>query len=99
MLAWIGTALAAAATLFGGWLGTRIVTPKDHERAALVAVIASGAAALVVSMYPGKPWAELLELIVRQIEASAGLPTRNTTAIKQAAAKALAALGKPPVAR
>jgi TPP-dependent indolepyruvate ferredoxin oxidoreductase alpha subunit len=82
------------ATAVGAWLARKIVTPKDHERAALLDRIALGAASLVVSMYPGKPFAELLLMVVQRISTAAGVPTGNATAIENAAATALAQLGR-----
>ena len=86
------------ATALGGWIGTRIITPTDHQRASLLDTIATGAAAYIVATYPGKPWTELVLLVVQRIKSAAGLPTDNSTAIENAAAAALAALGKVPVA-
>lgn len=93
---WLDQVLGLAALLLGAWLSKRIVTPKDGERASLLAEIARGAAALVVSLYPKASWAELLEQTVNQIAAAAGVPTRNAAAIQRAAAEALARLGKLP---
>jgi|APFre7841882630_1041343.scaffolds.fasta_scaffold324599_1 hypothetical protein len=88
-LSWLGPLIGVLATLVGSWYAHRIVTPKDHERAALLETIARGAAALVVSLNPGKPWAALLELVIQQIMSAPGVPTANQQAIQRAAAEAL----------
>lgn len=87
-------AVSAVATLLGGWLGHRIITPRDHERAAAIAIIARDAAALVVSMNPKADWATLLKSVVEQIATAAG--TTNREAIERAAAQALTQLRKNP---
>jgi len=91
-----GQLIALAATLIGGWLGHRLTKPKDRDRAALLDQIAEGAAALVVSLFPSEHWSVLLENVVKQIAAAAGVPTRNVDAIERAAASALTKLGKNP---
>lgn len=91
--------LETAAIVVGGLLVHAIRTPKDHDRAALLAEIANAAAAWVVAHNPGKPWAEILEAVVQRIAAAAGLPTRNATAIENAAALALTRMGVQPGAR
>jgi hypothetical protein len=88
-LPWINSLIGLIATGLGAWLWNRAITPKDHERAALLEKIATGAAALVVSLNPGKAWAALLELIVQQIASAPGVPTANQQAIQRAAADAL----------
>lgn len=88
--------LEGAAVIVGGLLVHVLKTPKDHERAALLAAIANEAAAWVAAHYPDKPWAELLEAVVQRIAAAAGLPTKNATAIENAAAAALTRLGRAP---
>lgn len=81
------------ALLVGAWLAHRIATPKDHERAELLSRIAEASAALVVATNPGKPWADLLQLVVREISSAAGVPTNNAQAIRRAAAAALNKVG------
>lgn len=89
--------ILAAAVAAGSWIGTRIIKPKDHERAQLLSAIGSAAAALVVAAAPPTAsWPTLLEQVVRQISTAAGLPTRNAQAIERAAAAALTQLGKNP---
>lgn len=90
----IGPLIALLATGVGGWIGSRIIRPRDHERAALLSRIATDAAALVVAMFPKASWPELLKAVVDQIAAAAG--TKNRPAIERAAAAALTALGKNP---
>jgi hypothetical protein len=92
----INQAIGLLAIAVGGWLGRRIITPTDAQRAAHLDKIASGAASLAVSMFPNQPWAILLENTVKQIAAAAGVPTANRDAIQRAAAAALTALGKAP---
>lgn len=83
-----------AATAVGTWLSTRIVKPKDHERAGLLDRIARGAVSLVVLNNPNLPAAKLLEMAVNQIALSAGTSSRS--AMERAAAAALTDLGKNP---
>lgn len=93
---WINQLLGGLALAIGTWLGTRIIKPKDHERAQLLATIAASAAALVVSLNPTATWAQLVKLTVNQIAGAAGVPTNNAAAIERAAAAALTSLGKKP---
>lgn len=88
--------IVTAATILGGWVTTRIVAPKAHERAELLAKIAAAAAALVVSLNPTADWSLLLSKVVKAIADAAGLPTTNAQAIERAAAEALTRLGKNP---
>jgi hypothetical protein len=91
--------ISLATLVIGTFLGHRIIKPRDHDRAAHLDQIAAGAAALVVSLFPGAAWAVLLENVVKQIAAAAGVPTRNVMALNRAAAAALTNLGvKPPTA-
>ncbi len=84
------------AVAIGTWLGTRIIQPKDHERAALLSRIATESAALALSMFPNAPWSTLVKEVVAMIAAAAGVPTKNASAIERAAAAALLAVGKRP---
>lgn len=86
--------IGVLAVAVGGWLGHRITSPKAHERANVIALIARDAAALVVSLNPKGDWATLLKQVVDQIATSAG--TENRDAIERAAASALTSLGKNP---
>jgi hypothetical protein len=92
----LGSIVGLIATVAGLWLGTRIIKPRDHERAAALDAIAKGATALVISLNPTAKWAELIKQIVSTISSSAGLPTANKDAIERAAAAALVAAGKAP---
>lgn len=92
----LGSIVGLAATVLGTWLGSRIIRPRDHERAAALDAIAKGAVALVVALNPSAKWADLLKLAVTAISSAAGLPTSNRDAIERAAAAALAAAGKRP---
>lgn len=93
---WIDRALGILALALGTWISNRIVKPKDHERAELLARIADAAAALTLSLYPKATWAELLDKVVQNILAAAGVPTRDRGAVERAAAAALANRGKLP---
>jgi hypothetical protein len=77
----------------GSWVASRIVKPRDHERAQHLANIASDAVALVLANNPTASWATLLADAVRQISTAAGVPTNNAAAIQRAAAGALAKAG------
>ena len=92
----LGSIIGLFATVVGAWLGTRIIRPRDHERAAALDAIARGAVALVVSLNPTAKWGELLKLAVNAISTAAGVPTTNRDAIERAAAAALNALGRRP---
>jgi len=92
----IGPVVGLIATGVGAWLVRQLKKPSDLERAHLLEKIATDAAALIVAMYPGKPWAELLQLVIQQISTAAGLSTRNAQAIQRAAASALAELVEAP---
>ena len=82
------------AVSFGHWLGSKIKSPTDAERATILEKIADGAAALVVAMNPKANWTDLLKSVVQAIEAAAGVPTKDAGAIERAAAAALTKLGK-----
>lgn len=94
--------LLLVATAVGSWLASKIAAAADHakalDRAQLLSHIATDCAALVASLFPGKPWATLLEETVKAITRAAGVPTQNVVAIQNAAAGALMRLGKSPQA-
>jgi hypothetical protein len=77
----------------GGLIVRALHTPKDHERAAELSQIAGDVAALVKLQNPGKDWATLLQLVIKQISQQSGLPTTNEGAIARAAAGGLVAAG------
>jgi hypothetical protein len=89
--------LALAAV--GAWIGSRIIKPTDKQRAEHLSRIAVEAAALCVSLYPGRAWPELVKLVVDAITKAAGVPTTNAQAIERAAAAALLSVGVKPAAR
>lgn len=93
LLTYLLPLIVSAAAL---WITRALKTPRDWERAQLLALIAEAAAALVVSINPRAPWANLLQETIKQIAAAAGLPIRDRAAIERAAASALAQLGKLP---
>ncbi len=92
----LGPLVGLIATGVGAWIARHIKKPTDLERAQLLEKIATDAAALVVTMYPGKPWAELLTLVIQQVSTAAGLSTRNAQAIQRAASTALARFVEAP---
>mgnify|MGYP003385978914 CR=1 FL=1 len=93
---WLGPVVGLVATLVGSFFAHRITKPSDADRASLLAQLAHDAAAAVVAIYPNKPWADLLQMVVQRISEGAGVPTKNAAAIEKAAAGALAAHGKLP---
>ena len=92
----LGPIVGLLATAVGAWLAHRIKNPTDMDRATLLSRMAAEAAALIVSLYPSKPWAELLTMVVQRMSAAAGIPTKSAQAIENAAAHALTMLGKNP---
>ena len=72
---------------------------SDADRAALLTQLAQDAAAFVVAAYPGKPWADLVNLIVQRLLAGSGTPTQSTQALENAASAALTRMGKAPAAK
>lgn len=89
----LGPLVGLLATGIGGWIAHRFTSPTDHQRAALLAQIASDAAAAVYANNPGNAYADMLRDVVARISAAAGVPTTNATAIENAAAGALVRLG------
>ena len=77
----------------------RSTKPTDAERADLLRTLAEDAAAVIVALYPTKPWAELVNMVVQRLLAMPGVPTKNTSALEGAAATALTVLGKAPGAK
>lgn len=92
----LGPVVGLVATIVGGWIAHRYTSPSDHERATLLSRIAEDAAAVIVAFNPNAPWADMLRDLVARINAAAGVPTKNATAIENAATAALLKLGKTP---
>lgn len=74
----------------------RLELTRDMHRAVLLTRMADETAAFVVGMNPRAPFAVLLDLVVKQLAAAAGVPTRNLGALQRAAAAALARFNKLP---
>lgn len=91
-----GQLISLTALFVGTWIAHRFTKPKDHERAALLATIANGCAALVLTVFPNQPWPVLLGETIARIEEAAGLPTNNEGAIRRAAIEALMDRGVKP---
>ena len=97
MAPWIVPAALLGATALHAFLEhLRKHDPTDIERAALLDQLAQGAAAVIVALFPGKPWAELVALVVQRILNAPGVPTRSKQAVENAASAALVRLGKAP---
>lgn len=86
--------LTGIVTILGLWIRHAVVTPSDHERATLLATLANDAAAVVVNLNPGAPWATMLSDVVRKLASNAATPTSNASTLNAAASGALARLGK-----
>jgi hypothetical protein len=85
----IGLVLAA-------WLHSKVTsTPRDAERAALIAQLAADAAATIYSLFPNLPEKELVAKIVALLTSIAKVPTTNATVLERAAIGALAKLKTP----
>jgi cytochrome bd-type quinol oxidase subunit 1 len=78
------------------WVGHTVKTPKDHERAALLATLANDAAALIVALNPTAEWSHLVQQVVQRLASASTVPTANTQTIEAAAKAALVRLGKLP---
>ena len=84
----IGMLVQPLAFVVVGWLGTNVIKkPKDHERADTIEKIARAAASQLVSEFPDKPWATLIEEIIGQIGDQ--IPTTNRVVARRAASEAL----------
>jgi hypothetical protein len=75
-----------------------IKTPKDHEKASLIATLADDAAAVVLALNPNAPWAQLVKDVVNKLKGAATTPTANNLTLETAATAALVRLGKTPQA-
>jgi hypothetical protein len=92
----LGPLIGLAATIIGGWLGHRIASPKDHDKAALLTRIAEETAAAIYAANPSAVWADLLRDTINRLAGAAGLPTTNAVAIENAATAALLKLRGGP---
>ena len=85
---WIGPALVLFTAVYG-WFKHKDTKPTDAERAALLTQLAEDAAAVVLAAFPGKPWAEYVNMIVQRLLALPGVPTKNAAALESAANAAI----------
>ena len=85
---WIAPAIVLMTAVWG-FFRHRDNKPTDAERANLLKTLAEDAAAFVLAAFPGKSWADLINMIVQRLLASPGVPTRNTQAVEGAASAAL----------
>lgn len=90
------TLVVAVATVF---INHAVRTPKDHERASLIATLADDAAALVLSLNPNASWVQLVRDVVNRLKGIASTPTANNLTLETAATAALIRLGKKPESR
>jgi hypothetical protein len=92
---WIGALAPLAAILYqaalplvGVWAAHRLTKPRDHERAVLIARIASDAAALAVRLFPNATIDDLIARVVEDLRRASGL-TDNQAVLKRAATAAV----------
>jgi hypothetical protein len=86
------------ATVALGLIARALHTPRDWQRAQLLAQLASDVTAGIVAKSPaGATFQQLVEQVIQGI-LSANPPTSNADAIRRAAAGALVAAGKVPAA-
>ncbi len=98
MLPWIIPAVALGTTLVNWALAYLHKHTMTHaERATLLTTLAQDAAAVIVAAFPGKPWADLVNLIIQRLLGMPGVPTQNRQALEGAASSALLRMGKAPV--
>lgn len=90
LLALAGPFVNLAGILTLAYIAHRATRPSDAERAALLSQLANDAAAAVLAANPGRPWADLLALVVQRMCEGHGIPTNSAVAIEKAAAGALA---------
>ena len=94
---WILPAALLGATIINAILAHyRRHALTDPERAALLTQLAQDAAAVLSAAFPGKPWAELVAMIVQRLLATPGVPTQSKQALESAASAALVRMGKSP---
>lgn len=86
--------LGIVVTILAGIIAHAVKTPKDHERAALLATLAEAAAAVVVNLMPNAKWTDLLQAVIQRLSGAASVPTKNQQVISAAATAALVKLGK-----
>lgn len=97
MLPWILPAVALGTTIVNWALAYfHKHTLTDAERAALLTTLAQDTAAMIVAAFPGKPWADLVNLIIQRLLGMPGVPTQNRQALEGAASSALMRMGKVP---
>jgi hypothetical protein len=78
----------AALPVVGLWIAHRLTKPRDHDRAALIARIASDAAALAVHLFPYWTVDDLVARVVEDLRRASGL-TGNELVLKRAAVAAV----------
>lgn len=86
---WIDPVFKLGALALGVLLHLRLKRPADHERAAMLSILAKDAAAAVVEKFPG---ANLPTLAQRAVDSIANLgnpPTSNREVIRRAVLSAL----------
>ena len=88
---WIAPAIGLLTAVWA-WFRHRDTQPTDQERAALLRTLAEDVAAVVMAAFPGKSWAEYVNMIVKLLLAKPGVPTKNTSALEGAANAALVKL-------
>jgi len=71
-----------------------IKTPRDSERALLLAALANDAAAVVVNLTPTATWAQMVRDIVARLASESTVPTSNRSKLETAATAALVRLGR-----
>jgi hypothetical protein len=93
----LGPAIAIAAVPLSAWLHAKIIkTPGDAERAAQLAELARGAAALAYKLYPDLKYADLVQQVINILSSIATVPTTNAAALERAAAAALVQMAPRP---
>ena len=84
------------ALMLGGFIAHRFASPKDHEQAKHLAIVAGQLAAVLVIAQPNASWAQLVQQLVNQISDAAGLSAVAQADVLRAAQAALVAAGKRP---
>lgn len=78
----------ASLPVIGLWIAHRVSKPRDHERAELIARIASDAAALAVRLFPNSPIDDQIARVIEDLRRASGLTT-NASVLKRAATAAV----------